>query len=185
MDAQHAAGSSGPELLGESPPEHGLPGRMLIVLLHVAGIAGFAGLVAADGLTMAERGARVPFALLVALLLGLLAEGLRRFDCSAWFFVMGTLGLTGVFMGLALFHAPLETIGAWGVFVLIAGWMHYLWSHRGPFWADPPTRASRSRPDRWVTPEWRAARLARIGDGSGGRSSAAHSRAETVRRNPA
>lgn len=185
MDAQHPAESSAPELLGESPPEHGLPGRVLILLIHAVGIFSSVCLFAGDDLSWAERAARLPFACLMAITIGLLAEGLRRFDCSAWFFVMGTLGLTLFFMVIVVFDAPpRESVGATGAFALITGWMHYLWSHRQPFWADPPTRASRHPSERWVTPAWRAARLARIADGGGGHPSAAPSRSETVRPDP-
>ncbi len=182
MDAQHSTEFSAPELLGESPPEHGLPGRALILLIHAAGIFSSAALFVGDNLSWTERAARLPFACLMAITIALLAEGLRRFDCIAWFFVMGTLGLTSFFLVIVLLDAPLrETVGMWGVFVFIAGWMHYLWSHRRPFWAEPPGRPSRHRPERWVTPEWRAARLARMAEG--GRASSP-SRAETARRNP-
>jgi hypothetical protein len=186
MDAKHSIPSPSTELLGESPPEHGLPGRALILLIHAAGTASSVGLFIGDNLSWAERAARLPFACLMAITIALVAEGLRRFDCIAWFFVMGSLGLTLFFMVMiALFDAPLrETAGAWGVFVFIVGWMRYLWLHRQPFWADPPTRPSRHRAERWVTPEWRAARLGRMAE-DGGRSSAVPPRAETVRRNPA
>lgn len=42
----------------------------------------------------------------------------------------------------------------------VLGLIHYLWSRRLQFWADSPVYASRRPARRWVTPEWRAARLA-------------------------
>lgn len=151
------------ELLGESPPEHGLVGRLLIIFLHTAGLALY-------GIVFVELQARLPDMLLAAAIpatFSYLAESLRRFECWVWFAVMFTLCPLPLSLLVALDEGSLgdAALAAWFL-APVMGVIHYLWSRRHQFWADPPTRSSRRPAGRWVTPEWRAARLARIAAGA-------------------
>ncbi len=54
-----------------------------------------------------------------------------------------------------------KTVSAAAMAMMLLGALHYLWLRRWDFWTD--ARLERRRPPpRAVTPEWRAARLARI-----------------------
>jgi hypothetical protein len=96
-----------------------------------------------------------------------IAEGLRRFECWSWFFAMGWL-VPWLAVLLDLLFRPLgeETVPALAGAMMLTGAVHYLWARRREFWTDAKLEARRP-PRRAVTPEWRAARLARIGAGEG------------------
>lgn len=165
--------SADADLFGVSPPEHGVLGRALIVLIHcIIPAAGIVALIVRPW----ERGDRADMVVagVVFLLWGAyVAECLRRFECWAWFFVMPLLLAVTVLpllaMGAAAFilirggTPPSEVLGYGGLSIPLVAWIHYLWSRRWDFWSDPPSRARRRPERRWVTPEWRAARLARLG----------------------
>jgi hypothetical protein len=94
------------------------------------------------------------------------ANGLRRFECWAWFFVAGSLvmPLPGVAWILFGEPSPATTVTTSAAFMMLAGALHYLWVRRWDFWNDARLERRRKAP-RAVPPEWRAARLARIGAG--------------------
>jgi hypothetical protein len=97
------------------------------------------------------------------------ARAVERFACWSWFFVGGWL--------VMLLLAAVNTLSYRGIFdaggasaaaggMMLLGVLHYLWLRRWDFWADTRLESLRVRP-RVVTPEWRAARLARIQAGTG------------------
>lgn len=86
------------DLLGESPPEHGLLGRLLILLLHCAGLTLW-GVIVFEGPGTLPLGMAI-FALLIPFTCAYVAESLRRFECWSWFTLMfilcpAALGLFG------------------------------------------------------------------------------------------
>lgn len=89
-----------------------------------------------------------------------IAEGVRGYNCWAWFTVMGLLVL---FFGPALLLYPGDF--AWpvpvsyAIGVMTIGWVHWLWTRRGDFLPDPRIDSLRRRRRR-VTGGWRMARLA-------------------------
>jgi hypothetical protein len=155
------------QLLGESAPEHGLAGRTLILFIHCVGVVSWLGLVFLEPGSAGERLVLAGLGLAIPAGCAYLAESLRRFECWAWFFMMlwvvpVALGLLGVLAAGGQGEAASVSAGL----VSAAGCIHYLWSRRLEFWADAHTRTSARPARRWVTPEWRAARLARIGNGA-------------------
>lgn len=163
MDAR--AGSDLPlqGMLGEGPPEHGLRGNTLVLLVYGCGAWVFAVSLKADG----PPGARWSAALLGLMAFAIaayVAGGLRRFRGWAWFFVVGWLVLLCPLFLLAPYDLPWSTPVSYLAGVTMAASIHYLWIRRGDFWLDARIAALQRRP-RWVTSEWRAARLARIGAG--------------------
>jgi hypothetical protein len=160
------------ELLGESPPEHGLLGRVLILVLHCAGLTLYAWLVFGGPASLQERAALATGALPIPLTCAYLAESLRRFECWAWFALMFILCPSVLWLAAAiLVDTPARQVPVMAWFMApMVGLTHDLWSRRRQFWADPPVYASRRPARRWVTPEWRAARLAQIAAGAAGPS---------------
>lgn len=172
MDARTGSDLPLPEMVGVAPPEHDIRGRILVLLIYGCGAAAFAGLLV-EGV---YNGGGVMQCLVMALFgAGLfaaaayLANGLRRFECWSWFFVVGWLALP---LATALDFLlrpdqPLsrpEAASAVAAVMMLLGAIHSLWVRRWDFWEEPRLEALRPRP-RGVTPAWRAARLARIGAG--------------------
>ncbi|HEU4884309.1 MAG TPA: hypothetical protein VFT45_18785 [Longimicrobium sp.] len=94
-----------------------------------------------------------------------IARAVDRFACWSWFFVGGWFALALLTIVGAFSYADLgdpEALTAAATAMMLLGALHYLWVRRWDFWAD--ARLERRRPPpRAVTPEWRAARLARMG----------------------
>jgi hypothetical protein len=171
-----------PELVGESPPEHDLRGRMLVLMLYACGGAAFLGMaMLMRELPPAQRPLLLLFGGFFFAVAAFIAEGFRRFECWAWFFVMGWLVLPVGFVLMAPYELrEVGTPAAIGFGTFIALWMHYLWSRRWQFWSDPRIAPP---PRRRVTPEWRAGRLARMAaDASAARAARATAAPRTVRR---
>lgn len=159
-----------PEILGESPPEHGLAGHMLVLLIHSLGGVGFLALMLDGSRSWPELAGLFPFACIIPLSTAILADALRRFECWSWFFLM--LALVGYVWTAAVVVSDLavDVAQVMSLSIPVMVWTRYLWVRRWQFWADSPTRPSQRLPNRRVTAEWRAARLARIG--GAGQSSA-------------
>ncbi|WP_420128885.1 hypothetical protein [Longimicrobium sp.] len=161
-----------PEMLGVAPPEHDARGHILVLLVHGMGatVLGWSVLAPAyDAYEVGEWVLIVVLGVLVCAGIGYLADGMRRFKCWVWFFVMGWLvPAMAVGLGELLFGTltPEDGIVIVGT-MMVMGAVHYLWARRREFWVDARLEARRPR-HRSVTPEWRAARLARIGAGPGG-----------------
>jgi hypothetical protein len=159
MNAPQDLPSPDVDLLGVSPPEHGLPGRALMVLLYMAAPAA----AFSWALTEWQREDPMPAVGFTAIVFAFgtyLAESLRRFECWSWFFTMPLLtGVVLTLLAVMADSAPREAVGFAGLCAPVAAWMHYLWTRRWQFWSDGPSRPA-PRSERWVTPEWRAARLA-------------------------
>lgn len=171
-----------PELVGESPPEHDLRGRMLVLMLYACGGAAFLGMATLmRELPPAQWPLFLLFGAFFFAVAAFIAEGFRRFECWAWFFVMGWLILPVAVVLLDPYELrEAGTPAAAGFATFIAVWMHYLWSRRWQFWSDPRIQP---RARRRVTPEWRAARLARMAaDASAARAARAAAAHRTVRR---
>jgi hypothetical protein len=155
-----------PDMLGVAPPEHDVRGRILYLLIYGMGAGVFAlALIApaSDAYSLTEY---VSFAMLGALgcaSIAYLADGLRRFECRAWFFVMGWLAPAwlGTLLGLLFREFGEEVVPAVAGAMMMTGAVHYLWTRRREFWTDAKLEARRP-PRCVVTPRWRAARLARI-----------------------
>lgn len=147
-------------MLGEGPPEHGLRGRALLALVYGCGAWAFAASLRVDN----GRADSLAAVLLGAMAFGVavcVAEGLRRFRSWAWFFAAGWLGLLCPVLLLAPGEMPWPAPVSYLAGVMGIGWIHSLWTRRGDFLPDERVEALRRRP-RWVTREWRAARLARM-----------------------
>ncbi len=145
-------------MLGEGPPEHGLRGQALIALVYACGAWVFALSLTVDNGRADSTG---PMLLGVMAFAGcaFAAQSLRRFRCWAWFFVMGWLVLVfapSLLLAAGDFPWPAPVSYAAGVMVI--GWIHWLWTRRGDFLPDARIDALRRR-QRWVTRDWRTARL--------------------------
>jgi hypothetical protein len=160
------------DLFGVSPPEHGALGHVLIVVLHCLVPASFITWMVFAPDSRRALGDAVLMSAVLAMWGAFTAESLRRFECWAWFLLMPLLVVGSIVCaGLVLTMLvrgdlpPPEAIGIGGLSVPLTASVRYLWTRRWQFWSDPPSRASRRPERRWVTAEWRAARLARIGSG--------------------
>jgi hypothetical protein len=155
-----------PDMLGVAPPEHDVRGRILILLIHGigAGVFGYALIAAAlETYLLLDCILSVSLGALAWASMAYLADGVRRFRCWSWFFVMWWLVPPWLVVLLALMFEPLgeQTVPTIAGAMTSTGAVHYLWTRRWDFWAD--ARLERRRPPpRAVTPEWRAARLAGI-----------------------
>lgn len=101
-----------PDILGVAPPEHGLLGRVLILLIHTcaAWVLALALIApAGDGRPVGECVTTAALGGLGCAALMYLAEGVRRFRCWAWFFVAAWLALPlpGV---LAMLMSPIDSL---------------------------------------------------------------------------
>jgi hypothetical protein len=164
MDAHSDSARPLAEMLGDVPPEHDLRGRVIVLVIYAC-----AALVWAEILIKAD-GWGVALALLVVTapvlaVAAYIARAVNRFECWSWFFISGwfSLFLIGIVAAFAFrdFHES-EVVSAAAVAMMLLGALHYLWLRRWDFWADARLEARRPAL-RAVTPEWRAARLARIG----------------------
>jgi hypothetical protein len=154
-----------PDMLGDVPPEHDLRGRMIVLTIYACGTLVWAGFVFEGD---EGPGPRLVFFIAGALIFvwtALVARAVERFACWSWFFVAGAAVLALPGAAGALVYDDLSGSGAVAAaagVMLSLGTLHYLWVRRRDFWID--ARLERLRPrSRVVTPEWRAARLARIG----------------------
>lgn len=153
-------------MLGVAPPEHDVGGRILILLMHAFGVVILGAALAASMEGEVAPGAVILYAILGMFGLGgavYIAEGLRRFECWAWFFAMGWLVPPWLAVLFGLLFEPLgeETLATVAAGMMLTGAVHYLWARRREFWTNAKLEARRP-PPRAVTPEWRAARLAGI-----------------------
>jgi hypothetical protein len=156
-----------PDILGVAPPEHDLLGRVLILLIHTCAAWVLAlALVApvGDGRPVGECVTMAALGGLGCAALMYLAEGVRRFRCWAWFFVVAWLALPlpGV---LAMLLSPIasmtEDVTSFAAGVMLIGGLRYLWQRRWDFWVDARLDA-RFRAPRGVSAEWCAARRAQL-----------------------
>lgn len=172
MDARTDSHAPLPDMLGIAPPEHDVRGRILVLLIHGIGVTILGVALVVPAANEAEPGMRILSAAAGVLGVGsavCLAEGLRKFRCWAWFFMMYWLAPPLLVSPLILLDGSLSrsekaTAAAAGMMVL--GAVHYLWTRRREFLPDAKLESRRPRL-RTVTPEWRAARLARIGAETG------------------
>jgi hypothetical protein len=155
-----------PDMLGVAPPEHDVRGRILVLLIHGIGAGVFGLALISPVLDRPGFFDYVQFVTLGATAwasMAYLADGVRRFRCWSWFFVMWWLVPPWLAVLLALLFEPLgeQTVPTVAGAMTLTGAVHYLWTRRWEFWADAKLEARRPAP-RAVTPEWRAARLDRI-----------------------
>ena len=153
------------DMLGDVPPEHDLRGRMIVLVIYACGAIAWATVVFDMPGGWEERLLRFVVGAPVFGCAWFIARAVERFACWSWFFLgaWAVLLLPGA-VGVLAYEddAGLAAVLSAVAVMLSLGALHYLWVRRWDFWAD--TRLERLRPRRRVvTPEWRAARLARIG----------------------
>lgn len=163
MDAHPTPDLPVHDLVAESPPEHAMPGRTLILLVHAVGWTAFVALAFSRPVS-SETAALAVFGALFPLFGAYLGEALRRFECWSWFFAIPLLCAVGLTMLANVGGLPAWEAACAATFSIpLLGWIHYLWVRRWQFWSEWPARPRPVR--RRVSPAWRAARLARIGAG--------------------
>lgn len=157
-----------PDMVGDVPPEHDLRGRLMVLGIYACGAVLWAGIV----FEAWEWGTRLALLIVAAPLFAtaaFIARAVNRFECWSWFFVVGWFALFLSGIGTAFFLGDFtrsEMVSAAAMAMMLLGALHYLWLRRWDFWAD--ARLERRRPPpRAVTPEWRAARLARMAPEAG------------------
>ncbi|HEX6040217.1 hypothetical protein [Longimicrobium sp.] len=164
MDAPRTPESPDLELLGVSPPEHGVAGHVLIALMYGAIPTAMLIAILVEPHPPGDWGMMV-WTVILGALSAFIAESFRRFEAWSWFFLVLLVGRIVFEVVLVLDEvSPGEAAAIAGGCAPMLALVHYLWARRWQFWSDPPARASRSPERRWVTPAWRAARLARMAD---------------------
>ena len=152
------------EMLGDVPPEHDLRGRMIVLVIYGLGAAAWATLVLEmnDGWGV-RLGAFIVGAVIFAPF-AYIARAVQRFASWSWAFVGGWLLLFFLIAVTFIFDrygSTAERGGAVATAMTFLGGLHYLWLRRWDFWADERLERLRTR-RRYVTREWRAARLTQI-----------------------
>ena len=162
MQMERHSESSAPlaDMLGDVPPEHDLRGRLIVLAIYACGALLWVGFLFEAGPAMFLVGASVfAFAAFIA-------RAVDRFACWSWFFLgaWALLLLPGA-VGVLVYEddAGQAAVISAAAVMLSLGALHYLWVRRWDFWTDTRLEVRRPPPPRAVTPEWRAARLARIG----------------------
>jgi hypothetical protein len=156
---ENAAGA----MLGESPPEHGLAGRLLVLAIPSLAMAGLLAALFTPGEHDVYRRGLIGAALAGVLFSGWIAASVRRFECWTWFLLMPVLAVWTIFVPTAFtVLRPGEAVGIASLAVPTAIWLHYLWSRRRAFWEDAPHRRRPAPPVRRVTDGWREGRMARM-----------------------
>jgi hypothetical protein len=126
-------------MLGADGPELGLRGWSRVLTIYGCGAMLFWALSSAEG-TGSERLLPELIGAAMFAAAAFIAEGVRRYNCWAWFTVMGWLVL---FFGPALLLYPADfawpTPVSYALGVMTIGWIHWLWTRRGDFL---PTHAS-------------------------------------------
>jgi hypothetical protein len=156
-------------MLGDVPPEHDLRGRLLVLGIYAAGVVLWAMIAFDLGEGWEERLGMFVLASPVPVCAAIIARAVERFAFWSWaigvvwlavFLLVGVGALTSLDLSRA------EAVSAAAAVMMMLGGLQYLWLRRRDFWADLRVEHRRP-PPRAVTPEWRAARLARIGAGTG------------------
>jgi hypothetical protein len=165
MDEHSDSARPLPEMLGEVPPEHDLRGRLMVLAISLGAAVCWVTVVFDMGAGWEERLGWFVLASPVFVCAWIFARAVERFACWSWF-VLGTWLAAFLLVGLgAIFSGELsraEAVSAAAAVMTALGGLQYLWQRRRDFWADARVQ-NRHPPPRAVTPEWRAARLARIG----------------------
>jgi hypothetical protein len=144
-----------PDMLGVAPPEHDVRGRILVLLIHGigAGVFGRALIAPAlEPLRLLDYILSVTLGAMAWASMAYLADGLRRFKCWSWFFVMWWLvpPWLGVLLALLFDSFDAQTVPAVAGAMTLTGAVHYLWTRRREFWTDAKLEARRVR--RTVSP---------------------------------